>query len=100
MSPFTPSGCIFISLLEFPPSLDLSWTRTVFAPLRAAASAAQIPARPPPATITSHSSSSLDMFGSAEKSNFFPLVLASISRPRGLFAALSARASGTLTDRV
>ena len=40
------------------------------------------------------------MFGSASKSNFLPVVLASIALPMGLLAALSARASGTLTISV
>ena len=57
----TPSGCIFISLLELPPSLDLSCTSIVFLPARAALRAAAIPASPPPATRTSHFKSALRM---------------------------------------
>ena len=49
-----PTTCILTSLDELPPSRERSCTSTTFAPFRAAASAAQTPAGPPPATSTSH----------------------------------------------
>ena len=58
---FTPSGCILISLLELPPSRDLSCTSMTFLPTLAALSAAAIPERPPPATSKSHSKSARRM---------------------------------------
>ncbi len=59
--------CILTSLEELPPNRERSCTRITLAPLRAAATAAQTPAMPPPAMNTSQARSSIAMFGSPAK---------------------------------